>query len=41
LIVLVTPSGFHSRQVISAEKAGVPFCNEKPMATKWKDGLRC
>lgn len=40
LIVLATPSGFHSRQVISAAKAGVHVCTEKPMATKWKDGLK-
>ena len=40
LVVLATPSGFHSRQVIAAAKARVNVCTEKPMATKWEDGLK-
>ena len=40
LVILATPSGLHSRQVISAAKAGVNVCTEKPMATKWEDGLK-
>ena len=40
LVVLATPSGFHSRQVIKAAESKVNVCTEKPMATKWEDGLR-
>ncbi len=40
LVVLATPSGFHSKQVIAAANAGVDVCTEKPMATKWEDGLK-
>ncbi len=40
LIVLCTPSGFHSTQVIQCAKAGVHVMTEKPMATRWKDGVR-
>lgn len=39
LIVLTTPSGFHAQQVIKASKVGVNVCTEKPMATKWEDGV--
>ena len=39
LIVLATPSGFHSKQVIEIAKAGIHVCTEKPMATTWSDGL--
>ena len=39
LIVIATPSGLHSQQTISAAKIGLHVCTEKPMATKWKDGL--
>ena len=39
LLTLATPSGMHSSQVISAAKLGVNICTEKPMATKWEDGL--
>ncbi len=40
LVVLATPSGLHSRQVIAAAKSKVNVCTEKPMATKWEDGLK-
>ena len=40
LIVLATPSGFHPEQVIKSAEAGINVCTEKPMATKWEDGLR-
>ena len=40
LVILATPSGLHSRQVISAARVGVNVCTEKPMATKWEDGLK-
>lgn len=39
LISLCTPSGLHSIQAIKAAKAGVNVITEKPMATKWEDGL--
>ena len=39
LIVLATPSGLHASQVIKAAKVGVNICTEKPMATKYEDGL--
>jgi len=39
LIVITTPSGLHPKQVIDAANIGVNVCTEKPMATKWKDGL--
>ena len=40
LIVLATPSGFHSKQVQLAANIGVNVCTEKPMATNWNDGLK-
>ena len=39
LVVLTTPSGLHSQQVIEAAKAGMHVCTEKPMATRWNDGI--
>lgn len=39
LVVLTTPSGLHARQVIAAAKTGIHVCTEKPMATRWADGL--
>ena len=39
LIILATPSGMHANQAIIAAKAGLNVCTEKPMATKWADGL--
>jgi len=39
LIVLCTPSGLHPNQVIKAAKAGINACTEKPMATRWQDGI--
>ena len=40
LVVLATPSGLHPKQVIMAAEAKVNICTEKPMATKWEDGLK-
>ncbi len=40
LIVLTTPSGMHAKQVIAAAGKGISVCTEKPMATKWEDGLK-
>ena len=39
LVVLATPSGLHPGQVIAAAEAGLHVCTEKPMATRWTDGL--
>lgn len=39
LVVLATPSGLHSGQVIAAAQAGLHICTEKPMATRWADGV--
>lgn len=40
LVVLATPSGLHAGQTIAAAAAGRHVVTEKPMATRWKDGLR-
>jgi UDP-N-acetyl-2-amino-2-deoxyglucuronate dehydrogenase len=39
LVVLCTPSGLHPRQTIQIAEAGKHVLTEKPMATRWKDGL--
>jgi len=39
LVVLATPSGLHPGQVIAAAEAGLHACTEKPMATRWADGV--
>jgi UDP-N-acetyl-2-amino-2-deoxyglucuronate dehydrogenase len=39
VIVLTTPSGLHPQQTIKAAEAGFHVMTEKPMATRWKDGL--
>ena len=38
-VVLTTPSGLHPQQTIDAAKAGLHVMTEKPMATRWADGL--
>lgn len=40
LVVLTTPSGLHPQQAIDVAKAGKHVMTEKPMATRWQDGLR-
>lgn len=40
IVILCTPSGLHPRQTIQIARAGVHVMTEKPMATRWKDGLR-
>jgi UDP-N-acetyl-2-amino-2-deoxyglucuronate dehydrogenase len=40
MVVLATPSGLHPAQTILAAEAGAHVMTEKPMATRWKDGLR-
>lgn len=39
LVVLTTPSGLHPSQAIAAAEVGVHVCTEKPMATRWEDGV--
>ena len=39
LVVLATPSGLHPGQVIAAAESGLHVCTEKPMATRWADGV--
>ena len=38
-VVLATPSGLHASQVMAAAGAGLQVMTEKPMATRWADGL--
>lgn len=40
LVVLTTPSGLHPQQAIDVANAGKHVMTEKPMATRWQDGLR-
>jgi UDP-N-acetyl-2-amino-2-deoxyglucuronate dehydrogenase len=40
LIALCTPSGLHPEQAIQVARAGRHVMTEKPMATRWTDGLR-
>ncbi len=40
LVVLCTPSGLHAQQTEIIAKHGVNVITEKPMATRWHDGLR-
>lgn len=39
IVVLATPSGLHSRQAIKVAAAGRHVMSEKPMATKWDEGV--
>ena len=38
-VALATPSGLHPQQVIEIAAAGIDVMTEKPMATRWSDGL--
>jgi UDP-N-acetyl-2-amino-2-deoxyglucuronate dehydrogenase len=40
LVALCTPSGVHPEQAILAAKYKVHVVTEKPMATRWQDGVR-
>tara|TARA_A100001391_G_scaffold125291_1_gene85455 strand:+ start:1266 stop:2315 length:1050 start_codon:yes stop_codon:yes gene_type:complete len=40
LVVLCTPSGIHANQAELAAKYNVNVMTEKPMATRWQDGVR-
>ncbi len=39
LVCLCTPSGIHPRQTIECARAGINVLTEKPMATRWEDGI--
>lgn len=39
IIALTTPSGLHPSQAIQVARTGRHVMTEKPMATRWKDGL--
>jgi UDP-N-acetyl-2-amino-2-deoxyglucuronate dehydrogenase len=39
LVVLTTPSGLHATQIIQVAAAGRHVMTEKPMATRWRDGV--
>jgi len=39
IVVLTTPSGLHPRQAIRCAQAGRHVLSEKPMATKWDEGM--
>jgi UDP-N-acetyl-2-amino-2-deoxyglucuronate dehydrogenase len=40
VVVLTTPSGLHPDQTVEIAAAGKHVMTEKPMATRWHDGLR-
>lgn len=40
LVSLCTPSGLHPEQAVIAARHGVNVITEKPMATRWQDGMR-
>lgn len=40
IIVLSTPSGLHPDQAIQVARSGRHVMTEKPMATRWSDGVR-
>jgi len=40
MVVLCTPSGIHPDQAVLAAKHNVHVMTEKPMATRWNDGVR-
>lgn len=40
IVVLTTPSGLHPDQAIQVAQSGRHVMTEKPMATRWHDGIR-
>jgi UDP-N-acetyl-2-amino-2-deoxyglucuronate dehydrogenase len=40
IVVLTTPSGIHPTHAVKCAHAGFHVLTEKPMATKWEDGVR-
>ena len=39
IVVLCTPSGLHAEQTEMCSKKGINIMTEKPMATRWNDGI--
>ncbi len=39
-VIVTTPSGLHPSQTIAIARSGRHVVSEKPMATRWSDGLR-
>lgn len=39
-VILTTPSGLHPQQAVEVARTGRHVLSEKPMATKWEDGVR-
>lgn len=39
VVTVATPSGVHPAQAIEIARAGIHVLSEKPMATRWQDGL--
>jgi UDP-N-acetyl-2-amino-2-deoxyglucuronate dehydrogenase len=40
IVVIATPSGLHPEQAIEIAQGGRHVMTEKPMATRWQDGIR-
>ena len=40
MVILCTPSGLHSKQAILAAEQGVHVVSEKPLSTRYEDGLK-
>jgi UDP-N-acetyl-2-amino-2-deoxyglucuronate dehydrogenase len=40
IVILTTPSGLHTQQAVDIAASGRHVMTEKPMATRWHDGLR-
>lgn len=40
VVAICTPSGLHAEQSMLAARHGIHVLTEKPMATRWQDGLR-
>lgn len=39
-VIVTTPSGLHPEQVMAVARSGRHVISEKPMATRWRDGLK-
>ncbi len=40
VVAICSPSGLHAEQAMMAARIGIHVLTEKPMATRWQDGLR-
>ena len=40
VVSLCTPSGMHADQTVAVARHGIHVITEKPMATRWQDGIR-